>query len=219
MADSGFVLFKRTRDVELKISEFLSNILHVGFLYAAGIEKYFDKGAVPEFDDIRDQVSTYEAKNDELRRTVEIDLYAQMILPDVRSDILRLLEGCDRVINTYEENLVNMSIEQPKVPSEYQEAILDMIKPTLTCVGTLIEAVRCFFSGKPVEELAKQVSFFEHEIDKMTFKLKHAVFSNKKLPLARQMQLRDFIDGIERLSDRAEDVADRLSVVSVKHAL
>lgn len=219
MSDGGFVLFKRTRDVELKISEFLSNVLHGGFLYAAGMEKYFDKGSCAEFDDIREQVSTYEAKNDDLRRTVEIGLYAQMILPDVRSDILRLLEGCDRVINTYEENLVNMSIERPKIPVEYQEAIMDMVKPTLTCVGTLIEAVRCFFSGKSVDELAKQVSFFEHEIDKMTFKLKRKIFSDKKLPLARQMQLRDFIDGIERLSDRAEDVADRLSVVAVKHAL
>ncbi|MBO7257633.1 MAG: DUF47 family protein, partial [Alphaproteobacteria bacterium] len=93
MAERTFILFKRTKDVEVKISEFLSNIVHSGFLFALGSEIYLDKGATAEFENVCEQVSAHEAKNDDLRRAVEIGLYAQMILPDVRSDILRLLEG------------------------------------------------------------------------------------------------------------------------------
>lgn len=217
--DQGFVLFKRTRELELKIAEFLTNIIHGGFLFSAGMEKYFEKGVNEEFIDIRNQISNFEAKNDTLRRDVEIQLYIQMILPDVRSDIQRLLEGCDQVINIYEENLILMSVECPKIPKALQSDLLMMIKTTLECVNALVVSARCFFSGIAVDEYTKQVSFFEHEIDIQAMELKKQVFSDKKITLAGQLQLKDFIYGIERISDRAEDVADRISVMSVKHSL
>lgn len=217
--DQGFVLFKRTREMELKIAEFLTNIIHGGFLFSAGLEKYFEKGANEDFIDIRNQISGFEAKNDALRRDVEIQLYIQMILPDMRSDILRLLEGCDQVINIYEENLILMSVECPKIPKGLQEQLSNMVKSTLECANALVISAQCFFSGISVEEHAKQVSFFEHEIDLQAMELKKKVFSDKKITLASQLQLKDFIYNIERISDRAEDVADRVSIMSVKHSL
>lgn len=217
--DQGFVLFKRTRDVELKIAEFLTNIIHGGFLFSAGMEKYFDKGPGDEFIDIRNQVSSFEAKNDDLRRAVEIQLYVQMILPDVRSDILKLLEGCDSVINAYEENLIALSVEQPKIPKEMHDDIMNMVKTTLECVNALIVSARCFFSGIPLEEYTKQVSFMEHQIDVMAEDLKRSVFLDKKINLAHALQLKQFIYAIERISDMSEDVADKVSIMSVKHSL
>ncbi|MGN1063117.1 MAG: DUF47 domain-containing protein [Alphaproteobacteria bacterium] len=217
--EQGFVLFKRTREIELKMAEFLTNIIHGGFLFSAGIEKYFSVGIGEELNDIRDQVSLFEAKNDELRRSIEIGLYVQMILPDMRSDILRLLEGCDQIINLYEENLIQISVEKPKVPVVFQEDITQMIKTTLDCVNALIEACRCFFSGKALDEYTKQVSFYEHQVDMQAMELKRKIFADKKLPLARQMQLNEGIYRIERISDKAEDVADRVSVMAVKHSL
>ena len=219
MAEHQFVLFKRTKEVELKISEFLSNIVHSGYLFTLGFEIYLDKGVTEEFNSVCEQVSAHEAKNDDLRRAVEIGLYVQMILPDVRSDILRLLEGCDRVINAYEENMVNLLAEQIKVPSDYREGIRGLLEPTATCADVLIEAVRCFFSGEPVTKTAETVSFLEHEIDLQTAAVKRRLFADKKLSLAEKMQLRDMMDRIESVSDRAEDVADRLQVMAVKHSL
>lgn len=220
MADEqGFVLFKRTRDVELKIAEFLTNIIHAGFLFSAGIERYFDKGGTAEFADIAEQVSAFETKNDTLRRDVEKQLYIQMILPDVRSDIIKLLEGCDRVINRYEEILILMTAQKIKLPKELHDPLLDMVKSTLECVNALIVAVRCFFSGRSLEEFARQASFLEHQVDKQALALKTKVFDTKKWSLSVQMQLNDYIKSIERISDIAEDVADNVTIMSAKHSL
>lgn len=219
MSERQFILFRRTKEVEIKISEFLSNIIHSGFLFSLGFEIYLDKGATAEFENVCEQVSAHEAKNDELRRAVEIGLYAQMILPDVRSDILRLLEGCDRVINAYEENMLSLSVEQIAIPVAYRSDIHDLLEPTAACADALIEAVRCFFSGMELSEYAQKISFFEHEIDLQTAALKRKIFSDKKMDLAHKMQLRDMINRIETVSDRAEDVSDRLQVVAVKHSL
>lgn len=220
MADEqGFVLFKRTREVELKIAEFLTNIIHAGFLFSAGIERYFAKGANVEFTDIVRQVSVFENKNDALRRDVEKQLYIQMILPDVRSDINKLLEGCDRVIDRYEEILILMTAQKIKLPKELHDLLLDMVKSTLECVNALIVAVRCFFSGKSLEEFARQASSLEHQVDGQALALKTQVFNTKKWSLAFQMQLNDYIKSIERISDIAEDVADNVTIMSAKHSL
>lgn len=220
MADEqGFVLFKRTREVELKIAEFLTNIIHAGFLFSAGIERYFAKGANVEFTDIVRQVSAFESKNDALRRDVEKQLYIQMILPDVRSDINKLLEGCDRVIDRYEEILILMTAQKIKLPKELHDLLLDMIKSTLECVNALIVAVRCFFSGRSLEEFARQASSLEHQVDGQALALKTQVFNTKKWSLAFQMQLNDYIKSIERISDIAEDVADNVTIMSAKHSL
>lgn len=219
MSEHQFILFKRTKEVENKISEFLSNIVHSGFLFALGFEIYLSKGVTSEFNSVCEQVSSHEAKNDELRRTVEIGLYKQMILPDVRSDILRLLEGCDRVINAYEENMLSLSTEQVVIPEKYRDGIHELLKPTADCADALIEAARCFFSGETLTELAVSVADYEHEIDLKVFELKRQIFADKKLELAHKLQLRDMIDRIESISDRAEDVTDRLQVMSVKHSL
>lgn len=220
MADEqGFVLFKRTREVELKIAEFLTNIIHAGFLFSAGIERYFAKGANDEFADIVRQVSIFENKNDALRRDVEKQLYIQMILPDVRSDINKLLEGCDKVIDRYEEILILMTAQKIKLPKELHDLLLDMVKSTLECVNALIVAVRCFFSGKSLEEFARQASSLEHQVDGQALALKTQVFNTKKWSLAFQMQLNDYIKSIERISDIAEDVADNVTIMSAKHSL
>ena len=66
--------------------------------------------------DLRSEVSHLEATNDSLRREIENQLYAQMIMPDMRSDILKLIEGCDKIINKYETDLILLSIEKTKNP-------------------------------------------------------------------------------------------------------
>ena len=219
MPEHQLILFKRTKEVETKISEFLSNIVHSGFLFALGFEIYLSKGVTAEFNSVCEQVSSHEAKNDELRRNVEIGLYTQMILPDVRSDILRLLEGCDRVINAYEDNMLKLYAEQINIPEKYRENIRSLLKPTADCADALIEAARCFFSGEPLTQHAVLVSNLEHEIDLKVLELKRQIFTDKKIELAHKLQLRDMIDCIESISDRAEDITDRLQVMSVKHAL
>lgn len=217
--EQSFILFKRTRDLELKISEFLTNIIHTGFLFSAGLEKYLDKGVTDELLDIRSQISTFESKDDALRRDVEMQLYVQMILPDVRSDIIKLLEGCDKIINKYEDLIILISVEKPKIPRALQEKLIEMVKITLECVNALVVSVRCFFSGIPLDEFSKQVSFFEHQIDKQAMSIKSMIFEDKKLNLARQLQLKEYIQSIEHISDMAEDVADSVTIMSAKHAL
>ncbi len=214
----SFVLFKKTRALEIQITDFLLNIIQGGFLFSKAMSCYFQEGVKEGFSALKDQVSSFEAKNDSLRRDIANQLYAHMILPDMRSDILKLLEGCDHIINKYEDDLILLSVEQTKIPSSLKAGLTNMIQTNLDCVSTLIDGVKAFFSGQDVNRFVQKVYVLEHQVDLEAVELKKIVFQSS-LSLARQLQLKQFIYGIEKISDMAEDTADGLIIMSVKHTL
>lgn len=215
----GYSFFKRTKELEAKINSFLMNIIQAGVYYKQALNLYADEGITKEFVAIRRKVSALESENDLFRRTVETDLYAHMLLPDMRSDILKLLEGCDKIINKYESNLMLMSIEQPMRLSGYNGTLKKLVAADIDCVDALISGVKDFFAGKSVSQCATRVCFYEHKADKLAVTMKEYVFQNKQLDLAHQLQLKEFIYNIEKISDIAEDVSDVLKIMAVKHLL
>lgn len=214
-----FFLFRTTHELEVKIDEFLSNITQSGFLFAKCIGLYLESGVSEEFKSYKESVIQLESRNDTLRREIENQLYAQMILPDSRSDILKLIEGCDQIINKYETNLILLAVEKPKIPKELRKAMTELLHITLDCVESLLEAVRLFFDNTTCSDKISKVLFLEEQADATALELKKICFENLKLPLARQLQLKAFIYSIEKISDIAEDIADNLSIMAVKHSL
>ena len=212
-------LFKKTKLLEHKITTFLSNIDKSGYLFQLAFKNYFKNSISPEFLDLRLEVSHLEAANDTLRRDIENQLYAQMIMPDMRSDILKLVEGCDKIINKYETDLILLSIEKPKIPKQLKAKITNMIETNIRCVTLLLGGIQAFFEGKSSSDFIQEVSVLEHQVDIQAMELKQMIFQDMKLPLARQLQLKEFIYGIEKISDMSEDMADSLSVFVVKHAV
>jgi len=57
--------------------------------------------------------------------------------------------------------------------------------------------------------------FFEKEADKVSTKLKQAIFSSD-MDLSHKMHLRNFVEHIDNVADWAEDVADRLAIYVIK---
>ena len=63
-----------------------------------------------------------------------------------------------------------------------------------------------------------KVYFFEKEADRLADALKRKIFA-KDLELARKIHLRYFCLHVETLSDRAEEVADRLAIYTIKRMI
>ena len=215
----GRNIFKRTQKLEEKITAFLLNIVQAGVLYEQAMDIYTRAKASADFIDLRDRVSELESQNDSFRREIENDMYEYMILPDMRSDILKLAEGCDKIINKYQSNLLIVSIEQPELSADLHEDLLKMVHTDLECADSLISGVRDFYGGQGVGEYTRRVCEFEHLVDKQAFHLKKRVYERQDISLARQIQLKEFIYHIEKISDIAEDVADILTIMAVKHSL
>ena len=217
--ENQFVLFRRTRKLEEQITLFLMNIIQAGYLLKQGLENFLEKGVDKHFKGLKNQVSCLEAENDALRRQMELDLYHHMLLPDMRSDLIDLLEACDKIINKYEMDMILWSLEKPKIPLKLHLSFVQMMSTSLECVGAFIGGVKTFFSGKNVDDEIQITYALEHQVDLQAIDLKTSVFKDKRLNLAHQLQLKEFIYSLEKISDMAEDAADKLKVMVAKHAL
>ena len=219
MENKHFILFKRTRRLEEQITLFLMNIIEAGYLVKQGLESYLTKGANKHFKTLKENVSRLEAENDALRRQMELDLYHHMLLPDMRSDLIDLLEACDKIINKYETDMILWSLEQPEIPQKLHTLLIQMMATSLECVGTFIGGVKTFFSGANVDDEIQITYALEHQVDLQAMDLKALTFKDQRLNLAHQLQLKEFIYSLEKISDMTEDAADKLKVMGTKHAL
>ena len=211
--------FKRAQKLDSKFKTFLMNITTAGIVFNQATDVFLKKQANRTFIQLKDKVQALESENDRLRREIEAALYRQMILPGMRSDILDLMEACDHVINQYEKVVLMWGIEKVKVPIDFFDDVTQLVQATQDCVGALVTGVKNFFDGQvSVEEEVQSCYFLEHSVDQVALQLKDKIFS-KKIPLARQLQLKEFVVSLEKISDLAEDAADKLKIISVKHAL
>ena len=211
--------FKRAQKLDVNFKTFLMNITTAAVIFCEATDVFLKKQADKRITQLKNKIQSLESENDKLRREIEAALYRQMILPGMRSDILDLMEACDHVINQYEHVVLMWSIEQVKVPKDLFDDVLKLVAITRDCVGVLTTGAKEFFDGASnVEEEVQECYFLEHSVDELAFAIKENIFK-KKIPLAKQLQLREFIATLEKISDLAEDAADKLKIISVKHAL
>ena len=215
----GMALFRRTKSLESEIDDFLDKLSQSALLFQRAIEIYLADGPTTEFEDRLSQVNSLESKADHLRRAIETQLYAQTLIPESRGDVLGLLENLDKVLNFCEGALWAFAIEKPQIPEEYHADYRTLTEQVVNTVEALVLASRAFFRNiEAVADHMHKVMFYEKEADKVSTKLKMAIFGSD-LPLSHKAQLRNFVEHIDNLADKSEDVADRLAIYTIKRTV
>jgi predicted phosphate transport protein (TIGR00153 family) len=211
-------LFGRTRRLIGDIDDFLTLLSESAMSFQEAVITYLDQGASERFDERLKQVGESESRADELRRNIQRAMYAEMLMPDTRGDILKLLESLDDIINKFEETLWYFSSEKPQIPEDLREKYKELLIPTTACVEALVLASRSFFRDVgTVSDHLHKVHFYEKEADQVIGRLKNDVFS-RDLSLAEKIHLRFFAERIVWISDSAEDVADELMIYAIKRS-
>lgn len=216
---NGVALFRRTKALEGEIDDFLNKISEGALAFGLGVDRYIAHGRTPEFEEKLTHVNTLESEADHLRRSIETKLYSQTLIPESRGDVLGLLETLDSVLNLMEGTLWAFSIEKPDIPEPFREDFNDLTKRVVQCADALVQGSRAFFRNiEAVPDHNHKVMFFEKEADKVSTKLKRAIFDSD-LPLPNKTHLRYFVENVDSIADRAEDVADRLAIYTIKRTV
>jgi len=212
-------LFSGTRSLEKQIDEFLDKVSEAGMVFGRAMRVYLTQGPGEEFDGFLGQAADIERRGDELRRTIEAELHARTLIPDLRADVMALLEGMDHLVNVYEGDLFRISIQSPDIPQTFHSGFLELVETVVSCVDSVVLAARAFFRDiDAVRDHSSKTIFLETEADKIGTKLQRAIFASS-LPLERKMHLRYFVERIDELANSAEDVADALQIYTIKRRI
>ncbi|HOH46753.1 MAG TPA: DUF47 family protein [Candidatus Cloacimonadota bacterium] len=212
------LLLKTTKFIESQIDAFLDIVSDSATLFQLAVEDYLlDRHE--QFEERLAQLRTNEAKADDLRVGIERFLYERTLIPENRGDVLAILENTDEVIDNMKDSLVQFSIENPIIPSDLDDLWLQTTRASVNAVEQLTFAVRSFFRDlRAVNNYIHKVYFFEREADQLGEKLRRQIFG-MDIELSQKSQLRFFAIHIEKISDYAQAVCDRLAIYTIKRQL
>ena len=213
------ILFKSTKNLEGQVDEYLDAVSQGLLIFKEGVKDYLNKNET-SFNDRLNEIDKKESKADNLRRSVENDLYRHSLIPEHRGDVLGLLESIDDVIDTAKETLMQFSVERPNIPEDLNESFFNLSEKGSLAAEAMVKASRAFFTDvNAVKDHLHKVYFYEKEADKISDRLKRTVFQREDLELAQKIHLRYFALHIDTIADRSENVADRLSIYTIKRSL
>lgn len=212
------VLFKSTNVIIAKIDEYLNAISEGAIVFKQAVV-HFLSSEMETFGEDLTTIRGLENKADELRREIESQLYRHSLIPENRGDVLGLLESLDNIIDTAKEAVVNFAVEKPDIPMELIKKYIALSDTVIQAAEFTVLASREFFKDvSAVKNFLHKVYFYEKEADKTGEHLKRAVFS-LNIDLGRKMHLSNFIRHIDNIADRSEEVADRLTIYSIKRSI
>ena len=210
------MLKNHEKELMISINLFLDNILKINNLFKTLLQKYFDQ----KFDDVQkvtDQISNLESECDALRRDVERRIYSETLIPEIRGDVLGMLENLDKIPGQIQGNAHSFNTEKPKVDGELDKNFLKLCDYASECISLLIEGARSFFIDKNITiKKCLEVSKVESKADKISTELKKTIFTNSENGLATKVHLKYFVEIMDEVANLSEDVADRLIISSSK---
>ena len=177
---------------------------------------FLEHGVTEDFVTHAEQIGHIESRADELRREIETGLYEQNLIPDLRADVLSLVEDLDAILNAYDASGYRFTIEQPVFPATLHPDVLAIVESVTNSVEQITIAARTFFRDfNSCRDYIHKVRFYESEADRISTKIKRAVYSSD-LPLANKMHVSSFVEMIDNLADMAEDITDKLAIYVIK---
>lgn len=210
---------KANKSIQL-IDSFLDTIDQGAIIFKEGIKNYL-YGNREQFVDNLKTLSSLETDADIYRRKIENIMYTQSLMPQLRGDIMRLLEELDGIIDQAKKSLFQFDVEVPEIPAAIQQDLVKLAELSASAVESVVPAARAYFrSPEEIKEKIHRVYLYEKEADKQADSIKRRVFQELDIPrLSERIHLRYFTLNIEILSDAAENVADMLSIMAIKRTM
>lgn len=160
-----------------------------------------------------------ESQADDMRREIALMMYGKALFPESRGDILGLLEALDKVPNRAEAVALQLQRQRMMIPPEFRTEFGVLLERVVACVAELLRAVRTLFTDyHRAMHLSDRVDDLESRVDETEFSLIEKVFLSER-DLAEKILLRDLIQSIGGMADRAENTADRVRIIAVKRTI
>ncbi len=212
-------ILKKKIGIEKQVDDFLNQISEAGLLFKTGVDIYL-KGKKDAFLKKADEIAEVEHRGDALRRSIEEQLYLKTLIPESRGDVLDLFENMDALLDRFKGAIWRFEIERIEIDPKFHDDFKELVNYVVEASEAIVRSARAFFKDtKAVADHLHKVSFWETEADKVSTRLQRKIFRQEDMRLSHRMQLREFVRHVDKIADRAEDVADKLNIFVIKRSL
>ena len=174
-----------------------------------------------DLQDIAEQINKSETEADKIKSEYRQNMPKTLLLPVDRKDLLSLINEQDGIADGVEKISQILVSRDMVVPDAIKEGFDELLEGTMeistqakTMIEELDELVHVGFSGREhdrVTEMIKVVRKEEHNIDRILRRVNRTLFTiEKELDPVSVIFWYKIIEEVGNISDRAENMADRL---------
>jgi predicted phosphate transport protein (TIGR00153 family) len=168
------------------------------------------------------KVRAQESEADDLKRSIRVVLFSGAFLPNVRSDVYRLVDSVDSVADKGETAAHFIINQSPSIPDEFQAELNTIFGLCVSCFHELRKGLKHFFRPKgEMEDLQQhviRVGELETQVDNKEAELTREIFSSS-MTIGEKIHLCQLLKHIAMIADAAEDAADELEFAAMKSVL
>ena len=184
--------------------------------FKSAMDAYLTEGLGEKFDYYVEHTHKMESRADYLRKKIEWEMYSKALLPESRGDILGFLETMDKIPNKAESILYQIQLQRLRLPEELTPSLRRIVDLTCEAIQLVYEAAKALISQEgDIHQLADGIDDKESECDHAERDIIARIFA-MDIDTAEKALLKELIIELGTLTDRAENVSDRLTLLSVK---
>ena len=206
----------KQKKVELSIDDYRKKVLYCLDMFEQSILEYLGNSDRQKLQKNCVDIHKAESLADDIRREVEVMMYSKAMFPESRGDILGLLETMDRVPNQAEETLLMIYNQQISFPEQFHAQIQKLVSICVSCAKALLDSSAKLFTDFTTATITLgKVDELESEADQLEETIIREIFDSK-LDGFEKILLRDIVNQIATVSDRAENAGDRIRIIVAK---
>ncbi|MEG0541630.1 MAG: TIGR00153 family protein [Angelakisella sp.] len=212
------MIFYRGKKILEMVDHHYDCVLESCTLFGQFMNEFLDSGITPAAEQLCQKIDAKEKEADAARRAVVNEFLSGGMLPQTRTELLRLVELNDGVANKAQDVSRQIVYECVTFPDALKPDIKKMVDLTLQQLEALSHAIELLFSN--YEQLIKdnsileEVKNFEGLVDEDELQLIRAIFA-MDIHLAEKNHMKYFVSKIADISDLIEDIADAIQIMVV----
>lgn len=213
-------LWRGKAKVEKLVVEHLAQVREAIGFFGQATHAHFVDGDKDKAKHFALETHKAEGKADDTRRDVEMSLISGALFAPARRQILEVVERVDSLANAAESTLDYLLVQRVMVPEELVEGTIEILDETLEIFEDVERAIHLLFSGprEKTLECTERIEKREGTIDHIERKLTKRLFE-LNIDLSAKLHVLGYITELVRISDRAEDLADRIALVIAEQAV
>jgi len=208
--------FKKTRQLEALIYDYLENLGMTQEHFVKAMNICLKEGVSDDFSYLMDQAHKFESRADDIRDQVNELMYSRALIPELREDIMALLERVDEIPRSFEQILNMIRTQKITFPEFLVLDAQELIRVSTESCDLMVKQIDVMIKKKVgVRTLHSTIDQNESHCDHIERRMIIKLFDSDLDPFLK-MQLKELVIVLGEISDQADRVSKRVNIIAMK---
>ena len=210
------LFFKKEQQLETLIYGYLENLGKIQQHFTKALEVCLKEGVCEDFIFLSKQTHKIESRADDIREEINQLMYSRALIPELREDIMALLERVDEIPGSFELILNMIRTQKLAIPDFLALDIQELIRVSMESCDLMVRQIDVMLKKKEgIRSLLSTIDENESHCDHITRGIITKIFASDIDPF-QKLQLKEVVFSMGEISDQADRVSKRVNIIRLK---